>query len=268
MTHLYALPSPSSSTSSAAVTTITSLSSSSVPSPPSLPLYKNKNGRYINIDIVDLSQSNELSGAAYQLLDDAEKELSTRYPELNNNVPPVHHSYFAYPAGILLVASIIDDSQSLSATSSSSSSSPPPHHAAIAGGGGGGRRYVGCGAVRVCKPKPTIDKHTNNNVPANDNPMSSSSTSSSSPSSLYDGLVEVKRMYVSDNVRGMGIARILLTSLESVARYYWNAKRVRLETGIRQPESIALYQSCGYTPINLYDEFIGDPLSRCFAKDL
>ena len=39
-----------------------------------------------------------------------------------------------------------------------------------------------------------------------------------------------------------------------------------LETGIRQPEAIALYLATGYTPIDAFGEFADSPLSRCFGK--
>jgi hypothetical protein len=41
---------------------------------------------------------------------------------------------------------------------------------------------------------------------------------------------------------------------------------VRLETGIRQPEAIGLYESQGYLPIPRYGEYAENPLSRCFEK--
>jgi hypothetical protein len=43
---------------------------------------------------------------------------------------------------------------------------------------------------------------------------------------------------------------------------------VVLETGLAQPEAIALYTSAGYTPIAGFGHYKDAPLSRSFARDL
>ena len=59
---------------------------------------------------------------------------------------------------------------------------------------------------------------------------------------LEDGVAEVKRMYVVPKERGRGVARAVLTGLEDAARDRgWTT--LRLETGPRQPEAVALYLS-------------------------
>lgn len=45
-------------------------------------------------------------------------------------------------------------------------------------------------------------------------------------------------------------------------------RRLQLETGHRQPEAIALYESAGYHRIPSFGQYAGDKLSVCFAKDL
>ncbi len=45
-------------------------------------------------------------------------------------------------------------------------------------------------------------------------------------------------------------------------------RRLQLETGHRQPEAIALYESAGYHRIPSFGQYAGDELSVCFAKDL
>jgi putative acetyltransferase len=82
-----------------------------------------------------------------------------------------------------------------------------------------------------------------------------------------DGVVEVKRMYVRDEYRGRGFARVVLAALEEIAasRSY---RIIRLETGGNQPEAIALYESAGYHLIPCYGVHAPDPLSRCFEKRL
>jgi hypothetical protein len=44
--------------------------------------------------------------------------------------------------------------------------------------------------------------------------------------------------------------------------------RLVLETGIRQPEAMALYESAGYASIEPYGFYKHAPMSRCYAKDL
>lgn len=59
---------------------------------------------------------------------------------------------------------------------------------------------------------------------------------------------ELKRMYVVPSARGRGLARAMLAELERTARADGRARMV-LETGMRQPEAIALYRAAGYTGI-------------------
>jgi GNAT superfamily N-acetyltransferase len=78
---------------------------------------------------------------------------------------------------------------------------------------------------------------------------------------------EVKRMYVAPSFRRRGIARLLLEGLERVATET-GYKILRLETGVRQREAIALYESYGFQRIPAYGCHVGDPLSLCFEKKL
>lgn len=78
---------------------------------------------------------------------------------------------------------------------------------------------------------------------------------------------EIKRMYVVPAARGAGHARRMLAHLESsAARAGFEA--LLLETGTRQPEAIALYESAGYQRVPGYGYYRDAPLSRCFAKRL
>ncbi len=43
---------------------------------------------------------------------------------------------------------------------------------------------------------------------------------------------------------------------------------LRLETGTRQLEAIALYKSLGYRRIPAFGEYVSDPFSVCYEKDL
>lgn len=77
--------------------------------------------------------------------------------------------------------------------------------------------------------------------------------------------VEVKRMYVMSSQRGKGLATQVVLELEIWAKALGYEKCV-LETGIRQPEAIALYKKNGYTQIPNYGQYIDVENSVCFEK--
>jgi GNAT superfamily N-acetyltransferase len=78
---------------------------------------------------------------------------------------------------------------------------------------------------------------------------------------------EIKRMYVVPAARGRGYSRLLLAHLEDSAAAA-GADVMVLETGIKQPEAIALYESAGYLPIPGFGFWRDSPTSRCFGKPL
>lgn len=78
---------------------------------------------------------------------------------------------------------------------------------------------------------------------------------------------EIKRMYIVPAFRGRGFSRQILTFLEEKARMQ-GYSTLRLETGAKQPEAIDLYRSAGYILIPCYGEYIGNPQSNCFEKQL
>lgn len=78
---------------------------------------------------------------------------------------------------------------------------------------------------------------------------------------------EIKRMYVAPAARGRGVARAVLAHLESTAAEA-GAEVTILETGIQQPEAIALYESAGYTPVPKFGYYAYSDLSRCYARRL
>ena len=87
---------------------------------------------------------------------------------------------------------------------------------------------------------------------------------------LVDGsssTAEIKRMYVASRARGRGLARAMLAHLEATARAS-GAEVMVLETGLRQPEAISLYESSGYLPIAGFGFYKDAPLSRCMARPL
>jgi len=82
---------------------------------------------------------------------------------------------------------------------------------------------------------------------------------------LEPGVAELKRMYVRPQARRRGHARRLLRELERVAREL-EVRVLKLETGTRQPESVALYEAAGYRSIPPYGEYIGNTYSLCYEK--
>ncbi|MGP3983741.1 GNAT family N-acetyltransferase [Streptomyces sp. KR80] len=80
-----------------------------------------------------------------------------------------------------------------------------------------------------------------------------------------DGDAEIKRMYVVREARGRGLARHILAALEDSARRA-GRRRMILETGLKQPEAIALYTSSGYTPTTKFGLYRCYEDSRCYAK--
>jgi GNAT superfamily N-acetyltransferase len=79
---------------------------------------------------------------------------------------------------------------------------------------------------------------------------------------LGGDVAEVKRMYVVPVARGRGVSKLLLAGLEAAARERgWTT--LRLETGPRQPEAIALYERAGYRPIPAFGAYVDAPDAGC-----
>lgn len=84
---------------------------------------------------------------------------------------------------------------------------------------------------------------------------------------MEDEVAEIKRMFVSPKHRGHGFSKAVLSELERRAGNL-QYRRVRLETGVRQPEAIALYERSGYRRIPNFGIYAGNPQSVCFEKAL
>ncbi len=76
---------------------------------------------------------------------------------------------------------------------------------------------------------------------------------------------EVKRMYVIESRRRMGLAKGVLTELEQWAAEL-GYKSLVLETGRNQPEAIQLYTHTGYHITENYGQYKGVENSVCFRK--
>jgi putative acetyltransferase len=84
---------------------------------------------------------------------------------------------------------------------------------------------------------------------------------------LGPGLGEIKRMFVLPQARRLGAARRMLEVIEARALAL-GYSAVRLGSGVRQPEALALYESAGYRRIALFGEYDGADLCVCYEKAL
>ena len=82
-----------------------------------------------------------------------------------------------------------------------------------------------------------------------------------------DGSAEIKRVFVADAARGLGIGHGLLEALETHARTS-GISTLQLETGLPQVAAIALYEKHGYERIHRFGRYRDDPTSYCMQKHL
>ncbi len=78
---------------------------------------------------------------------------------------------------------------------------------------------------------------------------------------------ELKRMFVHPNLRGRGLGAKILLKLEQVAPSL-GMRTIRLETGDRNPEAVALYEKNGYSRISAFPPYEDDTWSICMEKIL
>lgn len=78
---------------------------------------------------------------------------------------------------------------------------------------------------------------------------------------------EMKRVFVDPAARGKGVARVIMEALEREAARL-GIDLMQLETGIKQPEAIALYRRCGYIERGPFGSYRPDPLSLFMEKRL
>jgi len=84
---------------------------------------------------------------------------------------------------------------------------------------------------------------------------------------IDETVAEVRRMFVTTDLRRRGLARAMLRELEARAATL-GYTLLRLETGTRQLSAIALYEKLGFTRIPPFGEYVDDPLSVCFEKQV
>ncbi|MCX6407819.1 MAG: GNAT family N-acetyltransferase [Propionibacteriales bacterium] len=78
---------------------------------------------------------------------------------------------------------------------------------------------------------------------------------------------EIKRMFVRETHRRLGLARLVLAELERTAAEA-GVRRLVLETGDQQPEAIALYTSSGYADVPAFGFYAGYDDSVHLAKSI
>jgi GNAT superfamily N-acetyltransferase len=82
----------------------------------------------------------------------------------------------------------------------------------------------------------------------------------------YDkNTIEIKRMFVSPEARGLGLAKKIVQVLELWAKELGFSFSV-LETLYKQKEAIGLYQKIGYVIVDNYEPYVGLENSICMKK--
>ncbi len=82
-----------------------------------------------------------------------------------------------------------------------------------------------------------------------------------------NNIMEVKRMYTLPDYRGKGFASKVLSELEKWT-FELGYQKCILETGIKQPEAIRLYEKNNYQLIPNYEPYVNVETSRCFMKNV
>lgn len=84
---------------------------------------------------------------------------------------------------------------------------------------------------------------------------------------LAEGYGELKRMFVLPEARGRQVGRRLLERVEAELLVH-GLDLLRLETGGRQPEAVALYRAAGFVERGPFGDYPDDPLSLFMEKRL
>lgn len=82
-----------------------------------------------------------------------------------------------------------------------------------------------------------------------------------------ESYAEIKRVFVDPDYRGKGLSKQMMSRLEACALGR-GVRILRLETGIHQPEALALYEGIGYQYRLPFGDYQIDPLSVFMEKTL
>ncbi|MCD0470983.1 GNAT family N-acetyltransferase [Flavobacterium sp. JAS] len=80
-----------------------------------------------------------------------------------------------------------------------------------------------------------------------------------------ENTAELKRMFVSPEARGLGLAQLVIKELEEEAKNQGFEIMV-LETLYKQIEAISLYQKVGFSIVENYEPYVGLSNSVCMSK--
>jgi putative acetyltransferase len=83
----------------------------------------------------------------------------------------------------------------------------------------------------------------------------------------HQDYVEIKRVWIDPAARGRGYSKLLMRHLEVQARAL-EFLLVRLETGVSQPEALALYRKLGYVERENFGSYKPDALSVFMERRL
>jgi len=78
---------------------------------------------------------------------------------------------------------------------------------------------------------------------------------------------ELKRMFVSPDARGLGLAQLIIKELEMEATNQ-GFETFILETLYKQIEAISLYQKMGFSIVENYEPYVGLENSVCMSKSI
>jgi putative acetyltransferase len=78
---------------------------------------------------------------------------------------------------------------------------------------------------------------------------------------------EIKRVWVSQSARGLGVSKLVMQNLEQNAVSRGIAV-LRLETGVHQAEALGLYEKLDYHKRSPFGEYPDDPVSVFMEKRL
>jgi putative acetyltransferase len=81
----------------------------------------------------------------------------------------------------------------------------------------------------------------------------------------FAGYTEIKRVYVAPRARGLGMAMRIIEALEAATRAV-GLSIMRLETGLHQPDAIALFEKAGFTRCVSFGDYPKDDPYSVFME--
>ncbi len=84
---------------------------------------------------------------------------------------------------------------------------------------------------------------------------------------IFKNYGEIKRLYVPQKYRGLGLAKKIMVALEDKLIKH-SILTSNLETGVKQPEAIGLYRKLGYRKCGPFGSYKEDSLSVFMSKNI